>query len=84
MFLWRTEHLHNTGQLLLFVLSRKYGVPSEQLSKNAPQTPHVNSHTIRHAQNDFGGTVETALDVCVDLFILKTTRPKVNDFDLRP
>lgn len=73
--------LHDAGQLLLLVLSRKEGISRVELSKDASQGPHVNGHVVRHAQNDLGGAVETGLNVGVHLFILKTTASKINNLD---
>jgi hypothetical protein len=51
--------------LLLLVLTREDGEASVQLGQDATKTPHVDSHVIVHAKNDFRRAVETTLDVCV-------------------
>lgn len=73
MLFRRTEYFHDAGQLFLFILTREDGDARVQFSKNATQTPHIDRQTIRHAQNNLGGSVETRLDVGVDFFVLEAT-----------
>lgn len=41
-----TKNLHDTSQLLHFILPGKEGVASVELSQYAAKTPHVYSHTV--------------------------------------
>ena len=92
------ENLHDTRELLLLIFTWEDGKTSVELGQDATQTPHVDSHTIVHAKNDLGRTVETTLNICVHLqavnhrsvntishtfFVLKARTTKVNNLDLR-
>lgn len=83
MFLGRTKYFHDASQLLLLVLSWEDGVAREQFCKDTTQTPHVDGQTIAHAQNDLGRSVESRLDVRVDLFRFEAAGSEINDLDLR-
>ena len=74
-------NLHDARELLLFVFARKQWVAGVKFGKDTSETPHVDRHVVRHAQDDLGRAVETTLNVSVHLFILQTTASKVNDFD---
>lgn len=76
-----TEDLHDTGQLLLFVLSRKYGETCVQFRQNATQTPHINCHVIIHTKNYFRRSIEPTLNISIDFLVFETTATKVNDLD---
>jgi hypothetical protein len=41
MLLRGAKNFHDTGKLLLLILSWEDGVASKQFAENAPQTPHV-------------------------------------------
>jgi hypothetical protein len=73
VLLGRTKDFHDTGKLLLLILSREDGIAREQLSQDTTQTPHINRHTVGHSKNNLWGTVETTLNVGIDLFILEAT-----------
>lgn len=62
-----SEDFHDTRQLLLFVLAGEDGESRIQLCQDAAQTPHIDGHVVVHAENNFWGTIEATLDVCVDL-----------------
>lgn len=82
MFLRRPEHLHDASQLLLLVLTRKDGYSRKKLGEDTPNTPHINGHSVRHPKNDFWGTIESRLNVCIHLLVLEATRAKIDDLDL--
>lgn len=75
------KNLHNAGQLLLLVLAREDGDTRVEFGQNAAKTPHVNWQAIRHAENDFGRSVESGLDICVDLLVFKTAGAKIDDLE---
>lgn len=72
-----SEDLHDAGQLLLFVLTRKDWIPSVELGKNAAKAPHVDSETIFASKNDFWAAIEARLDVRIHLFISLAGTAKV-------
>lgn len=78
---WHSLDLHNATELLLFIFAREEWVSCIELGEDTSQTPHIDSHVVRHAKNNFRRTVETALDVGVYLLVLQTTASKVNDLD---
>lgn len=60
------QQLHKHAHLLRLALPREYGRPREQLTKYAPETPHIDGSRVVHPQDDLGGSVVAALDVSVD------------------
>ena len=52
------EYFHNASKLFLFIFSREDWIASEKFGQNAPNTPHVDRHTVGHPQDDFGRSVE--------------------------
>jgi hypothetical protein len=76
VLIWGPQNLHDTRQLLLLIFTRKDRESRIELGEDATQTPHVNSHVIVHAQDNFRRPIETALDISIDyawLSILGTT-----------
>jgi hypothetical protein len=67
----------------LLIFPREYRVSSLELNQYASETPHVDGGCVWNPKNDFGGSVETRLDVRVYSFILEAARAKVDDFDAR-
>ena len=82
MFLWRTEDFHDAGELLPLILTREDWVACQELGEDAPKGPHVDGHTISHAEYDFGRPIEAGLYVGIDLLILETTGAEIDNFDL--
>ena len=78
---WEPSDLHDHGKLFLLIFPREYRIPSLELNQYASETPHVDSGCVGDPKNDFGGSVETRLDICVNSFILEAARAKVDDFD---
>lgn len=58
-------YLQYASYLLNFTLSWKERIACVELSKDAAQTPHVNSHAVGVTQDDLWRTIEAALDVGV-------------------
>jgi len=77
-----SENFHDTSKLLLFVLPRKYRISGIQLCQDAPQTPHVDWHSIRRTENDLRGSIKSRLDVSIYLLILEAARAEIDDLDL--
>lgn len=70
VLIWGPQNLHDTRQLLLLIFTRKDRESRIELGEDATQTPHVNSHVIVHAQDNFRRPIETALDISIDLLML--------------
>jgi hypothetical protein len=66
LLIWNAEDFHDAGELFLLILARKYRETSVQLSQDTAQTPHVNGHVVVHTEDNFGGSIKTALNVSVD------------------
>lgn len=56
-------------------------VPQMQLSDYASEAPHIYFSIVGDAQDDFGSSIVSALNVRVNSFLLETTGPKVNNLD---
>lgn len=82
LFRW-SKDFHNACELLLLVFTREYRDPSEEFRHNASNTPHINRQAIGHSKYNLGGSVESRLNVRVDLLIFKTTGAEVDDLNLR-
>lgn len=83
MLLWWPEHFHNAGQLLLLVLTRENRITSVKLGQDTANTPHINGDPVAHTEDNLWRSVESRLNVRVDLFILEAAGTEIDDFDLR-
>ena len=54
-------------QLVLLILSGKQRVPRKQLSNYAPKRPHIDRGCVRDAQYDLRCSVESALNIGINL-----------------
>ena len=81
MLSWWTKDLHDTRKLLLLVFTREYGNTSVELGQITSQTPHIDRHTVCHSKDNFRGAIESRLDVCVDLLVLKTAGTEIDNLD---
>lgn len=81
MLLGRPKDLHYARKLLLLILAGEDRIPRVQLGQDTPQTPYINRHAVRHAQDHLRRSIETALDIGVDFLVLKAARPKVDCSD---
>jgi len=70
VLIWGPQDLHDTRQLLLLVFAREDRESCIELGEDATQTPHVDSHVIVHAQDDFRRPIETTLNISIDLLVL--------------
>jgi hypothetical protein len=52
MLLGRTENLHDAGKLLLLILAWEDGNTCIKLGQDATHAPHIDGHTISHAEYD--------------------------------
>lgn len=82
VLLWRTKDLHDTGKLLLFVLSGKDRVACEKFCENTTKGPHIDRNAVAHAQDDLWRSVKSRLNVGIHLLILETTGTEIDDFNL--
>lgn len=57
------QYLHDEGHLVLLILSRKDGPASVQLSNDAAEAPHVDSHAIAVTEDDLRSAVIASLNV---------------------
>lgn len=74
------EHLHHQTQLIRLVLAREDWVPDRKLNHHTSKRPHVDCWSVRNAQYNFRGAVESGLDVSVYSLPLETARAKINYF----
>ena len=64
---WRQiDDLHDHGQLLGLILTRKYRIAGEQFDENAAEGPNVDRCCVWYAQDDFGRPIESTLDIRVN------------------
>jgi hypothetical protein len=73
-------HVHHI-QVLVLGFSWKQRITSIQLSSNTPEAPDVYTAAIGHAKHNLRSPVESALNVCIYLFILKAARAEVDEPD---
>lgn len=66
VLIWGLQDLHDARQLLLLVFAREDRESCIELGEDATQTPHVDSHVIVHAQDDFRRPIETTLNISID------------------
>jgi hypothetical protein len=78
---WYTKQFHNACQLLLLVFSREQWVASKHFGQDTTQRPHIDRDSVTDADDNFGGAVETALNVGVHFFIFKAAASEIDDLD---
>lgn len=78
-----TFDFHDALHLFLFVFACEQWVSAEQLIKDAPERPHVDTRCVVDTQHDLRRSVEPALDVSVELFTLVGRAAKVDHLDPR-
>lgn len=78
---WNAFDLHNTLHLFLFILSGKDWEANKELIKNATKRPHVNGWSVSDAHHDLRCSVESTLNVGVELLTLISATAIVNHFD---
>ncbi len=69
--------------MVLFVLAREQRVPHIEFVKDTAEAPHVDGCVVGDAQHDFWGSVESGLNVGVDLFVLEAAAAEVDYLDAR-
>lgn len=74
-------NFHDTLHLLFFIFSSKNWESNEELIENATERPHINRWGVSDSHHDLWRTVESTLNVGVELVWFIRTRSKVNDFD---
>lgn len=57
--------------MILLIFSGEEWLADIELVKDATKGPHVNSCRVGDAKNDLGSTIESTLDICVDLLVLE-------------
>ena len=71
------HYLHDTGQLLVLVVTGEERIAGMKFREDATKAPHVNRNAVREPQYNLGGPVEPALDVRVDFLLLIAARSEV-------
>ena len=78
---WDALDLHHECHVVLLVLSREERLPNVQLVQYAAEGPHINACCVGDAEHNLRGTIETTLNVGVNLLVFEATRAKVDNFD---
>lgn len=78
-----SQHLHEQCHLFVLIFPWEYWVSSVQLSKDTGHRPDIDSTGVGDAEDDLGSTIESALNVSVDLFLLVAAAAHVDDLDAR-
>mmetsp|Transcript_8113 Transcript_8113/g.36919 ORF Transcript_8113/g.36919 Transcript_8113/m.36919 type:complete len:471 (+) Transcript_8113:945-2357(+) len=78
----RAQRLADPRQEVVLRSSGEQGQAQEQLRGDAPETPHVDRHTVRRPEDHLGGPVEPGLDVLVHGSVLEARAAKVDELDL--
>jgi hypothetical protein len=66
----------------LLIIAREQRLASIEFSEDAPQTPNIHFFGIPDPEDDLWRSVESTLDIGVDLLISEAARSEVDDFDL--
>lgn len=83
MLLWWSKHFHDTGQLLLLIFSGEDRISSVKLSQDTANTPHIDCNTVTHTEDNLWRTVESRLNIGIDLLVLEAAGTEIDDLDLR-
>ena len=78
---WLSKHLHDECELLFLTFAWEYGDAGIELNQDTAETPHINAGRVWNSSDDLWRSVESRLDVRVDLLVGEARRPKVNDLD---
>lgn len=57
--------------MIFLIFSREEWLADIELVKDTTKGPHVNGCRVGDAKNDLRSTIESTLDICVDLLVLK-------------
>lgn len=76
-----SDHLDYEVDLLDLVLARKDGSSQVQLGDEACEAPHVDFGAVLESEDNFGGSVIAALNVCVDLMAVEAAGAEVDQLD---
>lgn len=79
---YEPKHVDNPRQLVVLARPRKQRQTHEQFDRYTTQRPHVDRGRVRQAEQDFGRSVETGLDVGVDGVVFMTGGTEINHLDL--
>ena len=78
---WDAFDLHHERHVLFLVLAGEEGVTDVQLVQNAAERPHVDCRAVGNTEDDFWCSVESTLNVGVDLLVLEAATTEIDDFD---
>lgn len=78
---WNTLDLHHECHVVLFILSWEQWIANVQLVEDAAKTPHVNGSAIGDAEDNLWRSIESRLDIRINLLILKTATAKIDDLN---
>lgn len=78
---WDAFDFHDALHLLFFIFSGKDGEPDKELIENASKRPHVNGWSVSDAHHDLRCSVESTLNVGVELLALICPTAIVNHLD---
>lgn len=69
--------------MLFLIFAWEERVADVQLIEDATKTPHVDGCVVRDAEHDLRCSVESRLDVGVDLLVFETARAEIDNLDSR-
>ena len=79
---WRnTFNFHHECHVILLIFSWEKWVTNVEFIENTSKAPHINSRTIGNTEDNFGSPIESGLNVCINLLVLKAPTSKINDLD---
>lgn len=79
---WHSTELHDKLDLFLLVVSWEKWLTCVELSQDASKRPNINFLSVLDSHNDLWRTVETRLNIGVDLLITEAARTKVNNLEV--
>jgi hypothetical protein len=79
---WHSTQFHDKLNLLLLIVSWEERLSCVKLCQDAPKGPDVNFFCVFDSENHLRWSVETRLDVCVDLLISEASWTKVHNLQI--
>ena len=78
---WNSFHFHDALHLFFLIFACKDRESNKEFVKNAPKRPHVNCRCVSNTHHDLGCSIETTLNIGVELLVLICSTAEINYLD---